>query len=229
MGDTCYLCELGSANYIVTGLAAGEGFGTCRSCSVHACPRHGERPSQYFRCADCFAAEGSARALKGDFASSPAEALAGRAARLSTLAVPIRQHGDTPRMGAAVQWIRGRIHNGQPLVLADDAHSADTDARELLGLPASPELDDGQATEAAILRAARLEAELSSQVSEVAIGDVDQEEQGELAVLAVSIAYAARGAESLEQSPLEMRGGLTLPPAVAVLGHAYARANAWFW
>jgi hypothetical protein len=55
--DTCYLCHVNPRKK-KTGQAplrqtTTDGFGTCRSCNVHACPQHGDRIAAHFRCADC--------------------------------------------------------------------------------------------------------------------------------------------------------------------------------
>src|SRR5215831_5636546 len=52
--DTCFLCEVGSRNQMQTGRpGVKEGFGTCATCNVHACARHGDRAPSNFQCADC--------------------------------------------------------------------------------------------------------------------------------------------------------------------------------
>jgi hypothetical protein len=55
--DTCFLCQINLKNK-KTGKAplrktTTDGFGTCRTCNVHACPQHGDRISAHFQCADC--------------------------------------------------------------------------------------------------------------------------------------------------------------------------------
>ena len=55
--NTCYLCQINPKKK-TTGQAplrqtTTDGFGTCRSRNVHACPQHGDRIAQHFKCADC--------------------------------------------------------------------------------------------------------------------------------------------------------------------------------
>jgi hypothetical protein len=50
------------------------------------------------------------------------------------------------------------------------------------------------------------------------------DDTGEWAALAagsLAIGYAARAAETLELSPLQLRAGLTLPPGLLLLAQAY--------
>lgn len=60
---TCYLCEVGSRRLIHAHASRSirpDGIGTCASCSVHACPQHGDRHTRHFKCADCLAELGAA-------------------------------------------------------------------------------------------------------------------------------------------------------------------------
>ena len=54
--SSCFYCIVGS-KLAAPGASAmpatKEGFGTCQTCSVHACPQHGDRPSTSFLCVDC--------------------------------------------------------------------------------------------------------------------------------------------------------------------------------
>jgi hypothetical protein len=52
---------------------------------------------------------------------------------------------------------------------------------------------------------------------------------GEIATVGLALAYNARGVDEPDLSPLKMRGGLTFPPSLVAVGHAYAVANALFW
>ena len=54
--------------------------------------------------------------------------------------------------------------------------------------------------------------------------DTTYPEDAKLAVLAVAMAFSARSAEDLERGPLEVRGGLAMPPVVVLLAQAYAAA-----
>jgi hypothetical protein len=63
VGATCFLCEVGSRRLIrahVRRSIRPDGIGTCASCSVHACPQHGDRHAKHFKCADCLAERGAA-------------------------------------------------------------------------------------------------------------------------------------------------------------------------
>jgi hypothetical protein len=64
--SSCYLCVAASLNTIGTPAGGGtsrEGFGTCDTCSVHACSQHGITVSNIFLCADCTASTSAASAV----------------------------------------------------------------------------------------------------------------------------------------------------------------------
>lgn len=238
MADSCFLCRVGAQHVLQGAPAAGEGFGTCEGCSVHACPRHGDRDRQYFRCADCFAAEGAGLALTEPTPDSPRE-LRGRAPRLSTLSVEMRQQFDPRRMGAAVDWVHRRAREGETLlpsvpgVAGGTYLGGDEQAAVALGF-GDEEVEGSTASEDLALRAAMVEAWVRDKARQADRGDEPLREgprlvAGELAAVGLAIAYTARGAESAESSPFQVRGGLILPPSVVVLGHAYSVANHFFW
>ncbi|MEA2442070.1 MAG: hypothetical protein QOH76_3494 [Thermoleophilaceae bacterium] len=137
-------------------------------------------------------------------------------------------------MAAGLRWLRGRLRSGEPLFLAADAHDGfGDDRRELLAL--STDVEPDAAEEAALIRAEHLEARFREEIGDVAERDEDEaldddrNDEALLAIGALAIAYFGRGAMDLATSPLEMRGGLTLPAVIAVLGHAYSQANRLFW
>lgn len=231
VADSCFLCRVGAEHVLQGAPAAGEGFGTCDECSVHACPRHGDKDRQYFRCAECFAAEGAGLALTEPDPSRAAE-LRGRAPRLSALSAEMRQQFDAARMGAAIDWVHRRAREGEAL-LPGVAEGIDLggkrEAVSALGF-SEEDVDPSAALEELGLRTIVIEDWVRDRAGQ---SGPDQEGQrftaGELAAAAVAIAYMARGVESAESSPFQIRGGLLLPPSVVVFGHAYSVANHFFW
>lgn len=93
MADTCFLCAVRSANSVTSPAATTtDEFGTCHSCNVHACPQHGERTGQYFRCSDCITGNSARLAVNPPSSGAqPSTALEPE---------PPRQHG-ADRFGAA--------------------------------------------------------------------------------------------------------------------------------
>ena len=64
--DSCFLCVIGGgALPPYASRHASEGFGTCRSCSVHACQIHGDklRGQSFFHCVDCLSKMGLVTAI----------------------------------------------------------------------------------------------------------------------------------------------------------------------
>jgi hypothetical protein len=165
MGQTCYLCEMGRQAVLGSGLESGEGFGTCRDCSVHACPKHGERSAQFFRCADCVAADAGSSALTSPAGGDP-RAVRGAAPRLSVLATPIRTRIDARRMAAAVAWVRDRIAANETLLVASDAANQfdNFNPADLLALPLERG-DREAAVDEAVLRAELLETQVHAAVT----------------------------------------------------------------
>lgn len=70
MSATCYLCS-GPATRVTAQQRAAttEGFGTCTNCSVHACPKHGDRAPDVFYCADCITTSAALDVIDPDQAS----------------------------------------------------------------------------------------------------------------------------------------------------------------
>jgi hypothetical protein len=234
MSDACYLCRMGLIATLASGLAAGEAFGTCNDCFVHACPKHGERNRQYFRCADCVGAGAAMAALRADPAESDPDTARASSPRLAAGSAGLRSRFDGARMGAAISWLRNRLvareplivyeHNGVPFERLDGAGLLALDREEL-----DPEVTESEA----LLRAALIDEELRSAVSvdpdDLTDPHSDQmRAAGEVATVGLAIAYSARGVDEPDLSPLRMRGGLTLPPSLVAVGHAYAVANAVF-
>ena len=220
MADTCYLCAMGPSASLASGLAAAEGFGTCHVCSVHACPKHGERTVQFFRCADCMAADPAAAALTlPPPDDDPTAQLRADAPRLYAVSNELRANGDPDRMAAAINWIHREVRDGGSVGLGDEVPD---DPRRALGaeLP-------GDFKAAALSRAHLLEAIVHDLVRSSRLERCDRT-NGELALAAVAIGYAARGEESLERTPLDVDGGLQLAPATAVLAHVYARPHLYW-
>ncbi len=226
VGNTCYLCEMGTSAVLPSSLAAGEGFGTCYDCAVHACPRHGERTAQFFRCADCIAADATRTALLGSTADP--DAVGAAAPRLSVSSAPVRARFQFAPMREALISVRNRLFAGEPLSIADAVASAvagsTQDPAGLLALPSDSDRD--AAAENALARATLWEAQLHM-AGERAGSDREfpLNRATELATAGLAIAYDGRGIEDPELSPLGFRGGLTLPAPVVVVGHAYAEMN----
>jgi hypothetical protein len=238
MGETCYLCETGASAALATRLPAGEGFGTCRECSVHACPRHGDRSPLFFRCADCIAADAASAALIAP-AETTASDVRGAAARLSAVSGATRERIQAARMGAAVAWLLKRIAEGDQLLIAAALSEGfgEQSPERLLAMPSlEPDERPDLAMEDSVMRAHLFEEELRQRVLPSLDSSMrwfaDRERQnaaGEVATAGLAIAYAARALDDVERSPLEMTGGLTMPAVVVILGHAYSQANHYFW
>lgn len=222
MADTCYLCTIGVTYPPLQNRAAGEGFGTCNTCWVHACPKHGERNSQVFRCSDCVGARLANAGLIGTGVAGDADP--DFAPRLAALATWVHDGIDANRMRDTISWVRRRIATRRPLSLAVDLSGgyAEIAPAELLGL------DDEDVGEAAIVPASLQAEALEAQVQAAVLTAEPPEDEVRsddvmLARLGMAIAYDARGVEDPTRSPLTFRGGLVLPASVVVLGHAYAR------
>jgi hypothetical protein len=235
MADSCFLCEMGAKHVLKGAPAAGEGFGTCNECSVHACPRHGDRTRQYFRCAECIAAAGTSWALTEPVESNAAE-LIGEAPRLSSLSAKLREQFDPGRMSAAVNWVHNRVGEKESL-LPDVEQGSDVKRGEKAAMAlgfSHGEVDPEAAAEALQLRAALVEEQVrdlarGASAGGEELGEKQRARAGETAAVSLAIAYTARGAEDADTSPFELSGGLMLPPPVVVLGHAYSVANHFFW
>jgi len=235
MSESCFLCTVGASNVIAGGPPPGEGFGTCRDCSVHACRRHGDKSPKHFRCAECIAALGAGLAL-----TEPLDDGGGRlrseAPRLSAASAPVRERFDRERLGAAVLWIHRQVREGRPLLHRSqhrEAWDERANALRLLGLD-QKEASPAAAIEEVRLRAAVIEALVLAAVldSPLLPDEVERdrfEQIGEIGAIGLAIAYMARETEDPEASPLLLRGGLLLPAPVIVLGHVYSLANELFW
>ncbi len=237
MADSCFLCAIGSQHVIRNAPAsAPEAFGTCHECSVHACPRHGDRTPSYFRCGDCIAASIGGSVLLEPRGGDPPELLTGGAPRLSTLSRDLRDQFDPARLGAAVRWIHVQVRAGES-VLPGSERGIDIggESEAAIALGFSPDdVDAAAAAEAARLRAAVAEALVVDLVRETEVSAAELEppqleRAGALAAAALAIASHGRDARSPEVSPFLLSGGLLLPPSMVVLGHAYSVASHFFW
>jgi hypothetical protein len=235
MSATCYLCVIGKSPTLVSGRAAAEGFGTCEGCWVHACPRHGERLAQYFRCADCIAADPATAATTIPVPDATATAeLVANAPELSARAAGVRAEADVNRMAAAIAWVNRRVRDGEGLDLVESLTEGRLIVSPLAITAQDADIYEARPVDPTALNAAAIErARLLERLAQAQLARAGLEEvpagNGPLAVAATAIAYAARDEPSLESSPLAIAGGLRLPPMVAVLAHAYAQANHFFW
>lgn len=209
--------------------ATGEGFGTCHECWVHACPQHGDRTRQFFRCADCIAAGGVDSALVEPVEGSALE-LRAEAPRLSALSAEMRERFDPRQVAASLRWVHRRVREKKVLLPTTERGpglESEEGAATALGFSYG-EVDPATAARELWLRASMVEERvrglaLEADVGEEALGEEALwEGAGEVAAASLAIAYAARGAEGPEMSPLKLRGGALLPPQVLVLGHAYS-------
>jgi hypothetical protein len=111
--------------------------------------------------------------------------------------------------------------------------NAERNALKLLSLTRE-EAAPAAAAEEVRLRVIAIEALVTAAVIESRLDpeeiERDQRAQiGQIAAAGLAIAYVAREVEDLKTSPLQLHGGLLLPPTVIVLGHAYSVANHFFW
>lgn len=246
MADTCFLCAVGSKNATTSPMATStEGFGTCENCSVHACPKHGERQAQYFRCADCITGNALQGALgpgggqtdldRGDadpvdqygrlalVAESPGVALAGLDLFEYDLVEPMRaglaRLGGTP--SGAIDGVRVRLTGG----LADAEFGA---VEAALSLPAElvGRLRDGLRGSGAdgdpVVKVALVKLHLIFQALDEQSGTIQPTSEpsvnrAEYSLAVLAGAFAAREASTLRAGVLTVAGGLQMPPLVILL------------
>lgn len=236
-GDTCYLCEFGSP-YWAPGAgrraARADGVGTCVSCSVHACPQHGERYNSGFKCADCLGRFHAASSISPDDRAAAAApeppANTGPAVRrlLASYGRAVtRADAERLRRGARERWpsVAGAVERD-----LGRAREAGFSVWSALGL--RPQAGEPPTDEELVFdprRPDRLLYQWAAGMDEAAKPFVEElrerPERADWDELAVAIALpvAVRGAR-LGDSLLRIPGGLTLPPIVAVLVQAYADA-----
>jgi len=245
MADTCFLCAVGSRSVMPSPAATStEGFGTCENCSVHACPKHGERQSQYFRCSDCITGSalrgvlgpgpGPADVDRGDdpvdrfgllalAAESPGVALAGLDLFEDDLVEPMR--AGLARLGTlpsvAIDGVRDR--------LAQDLADAEPGAVEAaLGLPAElvDRLRHGLPGSCAggdtVAKVARVKLHLIFQTLDEQSATMwsmrePSLNRAEYSLAVLAGAFAAREASTLREGVLSVPGGLQMPPLVILL------------
>jgi hypothetical protein len=187
--------------------------------------------------------------VTGSQATAALGAFRGESPQMSLAAAPILKTADRRRMGAALSWLRHQARDGQHLALASDAQAPATELRRpvaaepvdpdvALGLPSSESrgLDAADVLEAAVARAQALEQQVFDLLQRSppptaadAVSVADDSAAVELAATAIAVSYAAREQSDLMRSSLEVAGGLQLPASVAVIAHAYAQADKWFW
>lgn len=227
-----------------------EGFGTCSSCWVHACPQHGDRPAQFFFCVDCLAADGVYTTLVRDDEGAPetpdaslradlrergADGLIGSAPRLGFIAEPVAARADEERMAYALDRLRTDLREGGRDVARELSGRAEGTRRGQLALALGlselepRNVDESPLGEAvlgmAVSRIRLIATDAARSLAErLRDTDTTSPEDARLAVLAVAMAFSARSAEDLEMGPLAVRGGLAMPPVLVLLAQAYAAA-----
>jgi hypothetical protein len=244
MADTCFLCAVGARHAIPAPAASStEGFGTCNNCSVHACPRHGERQRQYFRCWDCISGEALSGALapvpdvidvdEGDpvdefglltlIAESPGVALTGldlfEADLVGPMQAGLARMGHSPRR--AIEVARARLTADLAVAEIEAVESA-------LGLP--PELVDrlregsaiGLSTGHTVVDVARAKLRLvframAEQCETIEPTREPSVNRAEYALGVLAGAFAAREAPALTGGVFTVASGLQMPPLVILL------------
>jgi hypothetical protein len=226
---------------------ASEGFGTCYDCRVHACQIHGDKMGlSVFRCADCLTALGVTTAMTTAAPSAGAAAAIdpamhqilshGRGESFRAIApgvtantAPLVDEVDREAMRSSLaalgDQLDHRSFDGQSLVQDWYLLTSPGNYRPALGLPAVDELTWQQSM---------ADFSLGEQVLRTAADALNREAERwplrspddmsaytDLAASALAAAYVARGAQTLNTSPLLLPGGLRLPPIALLLGTTY--------
>lgn len=239
-GDTCFLCEVGSGRVRSGGQRSfrPDGIGTCADCYVHACPQHGDRHNERFRCADCLGRMGAAIIASGgpepiggggrSGESDGLEASAFGARRLLAANVGYVTVGNVERLH------RGIAREGWTLIGRLETEVAELPAVTLwtaLGLPVPPRADYSPEERLAFdprdprrLVLGRLSMFEEAAMELTALPGRAEEMDWEELTTFVTLPIVARGG-AIGNSVLRIPGGLTLPPIIAVLAQACADAN----
>jgi hypothetical protein len=217
---------------------------------VHACPQHGDRPAQFFFCVDCLAAEGVTTtlvrddegaaetpdaSLRADLRQSGADGLIGSAPRLGFTAERLAARADEQRMAYALDRLRTDLREASRNVAEELAGRAEGTPRGQLAVALGlsdiePRNVDESPLGEAVLDMALSRIRLIATDAARSLGerlrdtDTNYPEDARLAVVAVAMAFSARSAEDLERGPLEVHGGLAMPPVLVLLSQAYAGA-----
>jgi hypothetical protein len=239
--NSCYLCVLSRPRLAnLKNRRASEGFGTCSNCSAHACQVHGDilQGQTYFYCADCMTLIGLNTSLvrtpPPGTAAAPAQRLllpgfpfATFAPGITAAAAPLANGVDDRAMEAALR----DVVRGWPGILERDysawVATEPRTKRSALGLPPIDDYGDEMQAHDRILgldviELARDTVNRETQEWELRPPEEIPGEMVRLAAWALSTAYAARGAESLETSPFQLPGGLRLPPIALLTAMSYA-------
>jgi hypothetical protein len=242
-GATCYLCEVGSRKLVGSRdrrPIRPDAIGTCDECSVHACPQHGDKPDRRFLCADCLGWIGAAIELGGEpvpSAEQPPEppdpivrvdqlALTSRRLLAANAARVTRQAGDRLRRG-----VLGERLTFEARAMGEADELPESRMWTALGIsrprltedpgPDDDLLFDPLRPRDMVFR--RLEMLEAAAAETRELPDRGDAVNWERLTLFVAVPVVARGG-TLGDSPLEIPGGLTLPPRIALLAQACADA-----
>ncbi|HEX8745097.1 MAG TPA: hypothetical protein VF712_18370 [Thermoleophilaceae bacterium] len=245
--DTCFYCVVGWSKVVPKAPkrpATNEGFGTCKQCSAHACPQHGDKTPTIFLCVDCIGSAAITPPLRGeelehdrpgDGGSEELRALVrARGSEVfpgvaPAVAAPALAHVDEPnleRLRFSLDWFAALARLGQlgawvEMMLVEQIEAAPVDALAgALGLPPSmaERAPREEVSPESIRSAAQTRAvAMATDLARRYDGEALQPDTDKLdvAAMAIRICLYPRGATSVDINVANLAGGLLLPVEIA--------------